>query len=94
MSRLPLAEVIAELRRELEKSIDQAAEKQLRFEVGVIEVELTVEVEAKADGGVRFWVVSIGGSAAQTRTHTIKIPLKPVARDGHPILTGGNTLPT
>ena len=92
MRQLPLAEVIADLRKELEQAIDQAAEQKLRFEPGVIEVELSVQIEAKGEAGVKFWVVTVGASAGQSRTHTIKIPLKPVSADGKPVLTGGDTI--
>jgi hypothetical protein len=94
MKKLPLAAVIGDLRKELEQAIEQAAEQKLRFETGVIEVELSVEVEAKAGGGIRFWVVSLGASVDRSSTHTIRIPLKPVTADGRPVLTGGSTLPT
>jgi hypothetical protein len=94
MSQLSLAKVIADLRKELELAIDQAAEKELRFEAGVIEVELSVEIEAKGEAGIQFWVVSIGGGVDRSRTHTIKIPLKPVTADGKPVLTGGKAVPS
>jgi hypothetical protein len=94
MSQLSLAEVIADLRKELERAIEQGAEKKLRFEAGVIEVELSVQVEAKAEGGVKFWVVNLGASADASQTHKLKIPLKPVSADGKPVLTGGTTIPS
>jgi hypothetical protein len=92
MSQLSLVEVIADLRRELEQAIEQAAEQKLRFEAGVIEVELSVQIEATGNAGIKFWVVGVGAAAGQSRTHTIKIPLKPVTADGRPVLTGGSSI--
>ena len=91
-SQLSLVEVIADLRRELEQAIEQAAEQKLRFETGVIEVELSVQIEATGKAGFKFWVVDIGAAGGQSRTHTIRIPLKPVTADGKPVLTGGSTI--
>lgn len=94
MSKFALAEVIGDLRKELSDAVTQAAGESIRFQAGEIEVELSVEVEVKAGGGIQFWVVNIGGSAGRTRSHTIKIPLKPVDANGNPILTGGSAFPT
>ncbi len=89
MTHLSLAQVIGDLRKELEQAITQAAEEELRFETGEISVELTVQVEAAGKAGIRFWVVDIGTDVSRTKTHTIKIPLKPVTKGGGKILTGG-----
>jgi hypothetical protein len=94
MAKLSLAKVIGDLRSELELSIAQAAEKNLKFETGTIEVELTVEIEAAGEAGVHFWVVNIGGSGSRTSTHKITIPLTPVTLDGKPVLTGSTDVPT
>jgi hypothetical protein len=92
-----LREAIAALRAELSDSITASAGEQLRFEVGEMELEFQVEVErvAEGSGGIRFWVVELGGkvSQASTVTHTVKIPLKPVTEDRAPVLTGSQIVP-
>jgi Trypsin-co-occurring domain 2 len=53
----------------------------IRFEMGTIEVELTVTVEKEAKPGakVRFWVVEVGGEArvASSSLQRIKLTLEP-----------------
>jgi hypothetical protein len=54
----------------------------IQFRPGPIELEFLVQVskEKGADGGIKFWVISIGGSAKATSgtTHRIKVTLNPV----------------
>jgi Trypsin-co-occurring domain 2 len=62
---IELAEVIGELRRELQAAMNDGEGEQLRFELGPVELEATVAVE-KGGGGrakVRFWVIELGGDA-------------------------------
>jgi Trypsin-co-occurring domain 2 len=97
MERIGLQEAIGELRRELSESIQAAVKETLRFEVGEITLEFQVEVQRtrEGSGGLKFWVVELGGkgSHSTTRTHTITIPLKPMGRTGGPVLTGGDEVP-
>ena len=92
MERIGLKEAVGALRKELSDSITDAVGKELRFEVGGITLEFQVEVERTAEGkgGIKFWVVDLGGklSQASTTTHRITVPLKPVTEDGEPVLTG------
>jgi Trypsin-co-occurring domain 2 len=62
---IELAEVIGELRPELQEAINAGEGEQLRFELGPVELEPTVAVEKGGGGGVkvRFWVLELGGSA-------------------------------
>jgi hypothetical protein len=66
----------------------------LRFELGPVEVEFLVQVQnqASVDGGIRFWVVSVGGSGsvASQSTHRIKLLLTPLTENepGKPESTG------
>ena len=72
---IELAEVIAELRRELEKATAAARDAELRLELGPIELEVAVAVEREAAGAakVRFWVVELGGDAKVTDSSTQRI---------------------
>jgi len=78
---IELAEVIRGLRDELERAIAAGDGEALRFEVGPIELEVSVVVEVAAQAGakVRFWVVDVGvqGNASQAVTQRIKLVLAP-----------------
>jgi Trypsin-co-occurring domain 2 len=50
---IELAEVIGELRRELQEVLNAGAGEQLRFELGPAELEATVAVEKSGGGGPR-----------------------------------------
>jgi hypothetical protein len=81
-----LAEAIRSLRAELSLSMQEAKGEEIRFRVGPVELEFLLEVtqEAGAEGGVRFYVVSLGakGSVARTATHRIKLSLVPATAEG------------
>jgi hypothetical protein len=78
---IELSEMISELRRELDQAIDAGADERLRFELGPVEVEVTVGVDSKGTAGakVRFWVVELGGDAelARSSLQRIKLTLQP-----------------
>jgi Trypsin-co-occurring domain 2 len=78
---IELAEVIGELRRELQKAMNAGKGEQLRFELGPVELEATVVVEKGTGVGakVRFWVVEAGGDAkvGQVSTQRVKLSLDP-----------------
>ena len=81
MHVIELAEVIRGLREELERAIVAGKGEALRFELGPIELEVSVAIEASAQAGakVRFWVVEVGaqGNAGRTSTQRIKLVLSP-----------------
>jgi hypothetical protein len=97
MEPIGLKEAIRALRMELSESILAAGGEALRFEVGQISLEFQVEVErtVEGSGGLKFWVVELGGKGSRslTNTHTITIPLKPVRQNGEPVLTGSDEIP-
>jgi Trypsin-co-occurring domain 2 len=78
---IELAEVIRQLRGELERARVDAGEEELRFELGPIELEVTVGLEKDGGAGakVRFCVVELSGDAraAATNTQRIKLTLQP-----------------
>jgi hypothetical protein len=78
---IELSEMISELRRELDQAIDAGAGERLRFELGPVEVEVTVGLDSKGTAGakVRFWVVELGGDAevARSSLQRIKLTLQP-----------------
>ena len=77
---IELAEVIGELRRELQEVLNAGEGEQLRFELGPVELEATVAVEKSGGGGakVRFWVIEVGGDAkvGEVTTHRVKLALQ------------------
>jgi hypothetical protein len=80
-TEIPLADAIRALRRELVAAVGEGADQDVRFALGPIELELQVEMsrEAGGQGGIAFWVVSLGGSGkrASAVTHSVKLSLTP-----------------
>ena len=78
---IELASVIRDLRDELEEAIAAGADKALRFELGPVELEVSVAVERGGSGEakVRFWVVELGADAKTdtTSTQRVKLTLTP-----------------
>jgi hypothetical protein len=78
---IELADVIAGLRRELDTARREGTGKDLRFELGLVELEVSVAVEKSAGGDakVKFWVVELGanGKISSTSTQRIKLTLTP-----------------
>jgi hypothetical protein len=76
-----LADVVANLRAELIEAMRAGEGEELRFELGPVEVELTVAVdrEAKPGAKVKFWVLELGAETklGATRTQRIKLILDP-----------------
>ncbi len=92
MQKIGLKEALEALRAELSESILLSEGKEVRFEVGEIELEFQIAIEKTAEGrgGIKFWVVELGGgtTAKDTTVHKVKIPLKPIWKDGSPVWTG------
>jgi hypothetical protein len=84
--KIRLAEMILDLRRELQRAQQLAQNDRLRFRVEDIELEVQVGVtqEGQAEGGVSFWVYTakVAGSLAKETVHTLRIKLKPLTVDG------------
>ena len=78
---IELASVISGLRDEMERAIVASEGEVLRFELGQIELEVSIAVERSkgAEGGVSFWVVELGakGKKAASDTQRIKLALTP-----------------
>ncbi|MDX8145694.1 trypco2 family protein [Lentzea sp. BCCO 10_0061] len=79
-----LADLIGQLRSELTEAMHAGENEDLRFELGPVELELTVAVtkEAKPGAKVKFWVVELGTDAtlSSATTQTIKLVLDPRRR--------------
>jgi hypothetical protein len=83
---IPLSKAIEDLRAELLAALREGVGQELQFRLKPIELELKVAVTKQIGGnaGVKFWVVDFGskGSFDSATTHTLKLTLEPVGRDG------------
>ncbi|MEU0392067.1 trypco2 family protein [Streptomyces sp. NPDC006208] len=88
-----LAEVIGQVRDELEQAQRVGAGRDLRFSVESVHLEFAVQVRKEGSGRaeLRIGVLTAGGggSAARDATHTIKIELKPHGANGDPNISVG-----
>jgi Trypsin-co-occurring domain 2 len=95
---IELAEVIRDLRAELEAAIVAGVGERLRLELGPIELEVNVTVERSREAGskVRFWVAEAGVHAGSDSTGTQRITLTLTPRVGEgaaEVYVSGNALP-
>ncbi len=78
---IELADVVSDLRTELERARYAGTGEELQFELGPIELEVSVGLTKEGSGGakVRFWVAEMGADikAASTSTQRIKLTLHP-----------------
>jgi hypothetical protein len=76
-----LAELISQLRSDLTAAMHAGEGADLQFELGPVELELTMAInkEAKPGARIRFWVVELGAevSAASNSAQRIKLTLNP-----------------
>ena len=92
MGGLELASVVRQLRTELNEAMADAEGERLRFELGPVELSLTVTVGREAAPGakIRFWVVEAGADAKVSReaVQDIKLVLTPRDMRRRWVLTG------
>ncbi len=88
MPDIGLKEAIRALRVEIYDALDEADEN-LSFTLGDIELEFQLEIEKKADAGIKFWLANLSGSASQTKTHSVKFVLQP-NKKGNSVNLSGN----
>lgn len=90
---IELATVIRDLRDELERAVVAAEGEALRFELGAIELEVSVAVERSGHAGakVRFWVVEADAEATSgaTSTQLIRLALQPTLAGSDKTFIGG-----
>ncbi|MFF1278972.1 trypco2 family protein [Streptomyces marokkonensis] len=95
---IELADVVRELRDQLDSALAGSGSGPVRFELGPVEIEATVAIERAGGvgGKVNFWVVEANTdvSVASSRTHRVTLTLQPtlVAPDGthHHVLVSGD----
>ncbi|MET9516861.1 trypco2 family protein [Streptomyces sp. NPDC002994] len=88
-----LADVISQVRAELEEAQRRGRASGLRFRVERVSLEFAVQVrrETGGKGGLRIGVVTadVGRTTASDTTHRIQVELQPRGRDGGVIDVGG-----
>jgi len=94
MSGVELASLVQQLRVELAEALAAGEGERLRFELGPIELSLTVTVGREAAPGakIRFWVVEAGADARISReaVQEIKLTLTPRDMEAAPASGGGS----
>lgn len=73
--QIGLAEAISRVRSELMAAQRADANEQLRFRLGQVQMEFTVELarEGGAEAGVKLWVVNVGTKGSRSSTHSNKV---------------------
>jgi hypothetical protein len=88
-SRIPLSDLITELRKELAIAKAQGQGDDIRLQVEEAEIELQVVItrEDGVKGGVKFWVVNaeLKDNYSDATTQKIKLKLKPIDAVGKPV---------
>ena len=78
---VPLSAAIAALRDELTRAWWDGQQQSLRFKPSPVELTLQVAVtwEGKGTGGVRWWLIELGGEVSRQSavTQTVKVTLEP-----------------
>ncbi|GAA1757294.1 trypco2 family protein [Luedemannella helvata] len=86
MEKIELADVIRNLRSELDRAIDGARGQRLQFDLGPIELEVSVSLEQTDDvkAGIKFWVVDVGAGLNDKNiaTQRLKLTLTPTIDAG------------
>jgi len=94
---LELAQVIQELRLELQTAIASGAGEALQFELGAIDLEVAVAVEKSGgpNAKVRFYVFELGGDASLSKSSTqrIRLTLQPRLAGGKSPMVSGRSTP-
>jgi hypothetical protein len=82
-----LADAVTTLRRQLSEVASVPPEPRTRLRISEIEMELSIEAIAGADGHVEFWVADVpaGAGSGNAASHRVTIKLTPTADDGGPI---------
>ena len=78
---LELKDLVAKLRDDLQATMDEGADRGIKFKPETIELELKVVAKQTGEGktGVKFWIASadVSGKIENEHTQTIKLKLVP-----------------
>jgi len=70
---LSLSELINDVANELRIAKSLSTSKDPVMEFSECELELQVNIAVEGNGGIKFWIIDIGGGAKKEKTHTIKV---------------------
>jgi len=89
-NEIGITDAIAAVRSELTRAVEENADQDIQFPVNGVDLEFHVGItrSASAAGGIRLWVVDVGGSGGyeSQSAHTVKVSLgAPVNRQGETI---------
>jgi Trypsin-co-occurring domain 2 len=80
--QVELADAIAALRVQLSDALRAGRDEDVRFRLGPVELEfaLTVRRDVHGEGGIKFWVISLGAGAGTSHdtVHRVKLTLQPL----------------
>ena len=96
MNEIGLGEALDALRTELSAAVERSQDADIQFPVEGVQLEFQVGVRKAADGkgGVKFWVVELGGGTSYESESkpTVTVTLgAPVDRAGTPIKVSRRT---
>lgn len=78
---IELISAVKELRAQLTQAIDSAKDEELQFELGPIELELSIAAtqEDNVSGKIHFWIVGADGGTkiSSVATQKVKLILQP-----------------
>lgn len=81
---VPLADVLSQIADELVQAGENARKRGTPvMQFAECEVEFAVEAETQKDGGVKIWVLTLGGAAKSKQSNRIRV--KFTAMPGNPI---------
>jgi hypothetical protein len=82
MAQVTLVELIDEVAAQLLEAEERAATRADRvMQFAECDLELAISVETGGKGGLKIWVIELGGDRTKTNTNTIKVKFK--ARPQH-----------
>ncbi len=77
MAKIALADMIEELRNELQLAMEKGKGRSIRFELGEVTLEAEVAVEGAGKAGFKIVVLTAGTEFKKGTTHKITLKLQP-----------------
>lgn len=77
MAKIALADMIEELRNELQLAMEKGQGRSVRFELGEVTLEAEVAVEGAGKAGLKIVVLTGGTEFKKGTTHKVTLKLQP-----------------
>lgn len=95
MAEMDLTQVVRALRTQLNDAVKEGDDQEIRFEATAIELELNIGVKKSVEGkgGVRFWVLELGGGSSYSSesVQKVKLTLQPLTVAGGKVRIAGRS---